>query len=102
MSVASQDVPTTFDKLQGYFKEKGDSYGIDATWFIVHPSRDQLIRIGDSDRFWTGKTYRGYNTSFRAGIETNVFIPPDWKLNNDSIKVLEKLGFKLAEDLLPE
>jgi NADPH:quinone reductase-like Zn-dependent oxidoreductase len=47
VSVASQDVPTTFDKLQAYFKEKGDSYGIDATWFIVHPSRDQLIRIGD-------------------------------------------------------
>lgn len=47
VSVASQDLPTTFDKLQTYFKEKGDSYGIDATWFIVHPSRDQLIRIGD-------------------------------------------------------
>jgi NADPH:quinone reductase-like Zn-dependent oxidoreductase len=47
VSVASQDYPTTFDKLQTYFKEKGDSYGIDATWFIVHPSRDQLIRIGD-------------------------------------------------------
>jgi predicted deacetylase len=26
-----------------------------------------------------------------------VFIPPAWKLNNSSIKVLEKLGFKLAE-----
>lgn len=32
------------------------------------------------------------------GIETNVFIPPAWKLNNSSIKVLEKLGFKLAEE----
>jgi len=31
------------------------------------------------------------------GINTNVFIPPAWKLNNSSIKVLEKLGFKLAE-----
>jgi predicted deacetylase len=31
-------------------------------------------------------------------IETNVFIPPAWKLNNSSIKVLEKLGFKLAEE----
>ena len=47
VSVASQDLPTTFDKLQAYFKEKGDSYGIDATWFILHPSRDQLIKIGD-------------------------------------------------------
>jgi predicted deacetylase len=32
------------------------------------------------------------------GINTNVFIPPAWKLNNSSIKVLEKLGFKLAEE----
>ena len=47
VSVASQDLPTTFDKLQAYFKEKGDSYGIDATWFILHPSRDQLIKIGE-------------------------------------------------------
>jgi NADPH:quinone reductase-like Zn-dependent oxidoreductase len=47
VSVASQDLPATFDNLQAYFKEKGDSYGIDATWFILHPSRDQLIRIGE-------------------------------------------------------
>jgi NADPH:quinone reductase-like Zn-dependent oxidoreductase len=47
VSVASQDLPTTFDKLQAYFKEKEESYGVDATWFIVHPSRDQLIRIGE-------------------------------------------------------
>ena len=47
VSVASQDLPTTFDKLQAYFKEKGESYGVDATWFILHPSRDQLIRIGE-------------------------------------------------------
>lgn len=31
------------------------------------------------------------------GIKTNVFIPPAWKLNHSSIKVLEKLGFSLAE-----
>lgn len=48
VSVVSQDhLPTTFDKAQTYFNEKGNSYSIDATWFIVHPSRDQLIRIGD-------------------------------------------------------
>jgi hypothetical protein len=28
-----------------------------------------------------------------------VFISPAWKLNNSSIKVLEKLGFKLGEEL---
>jgi predicted deacetylase len=32
------------------------------------------------------------------GINTRVFIPPAWKLNNSSIKVLGKLGFKLAEE----
>jgi predicted deacetylase len=31
------------------------------------------------------------------GIKPNVFIPPAWKINNSSIKVLEKLGFRLAE-----
>ena len=27
-----------------------------------------------------------------------MFIPPAWKLNNSSIKVLQKLGFKLVEE----
>ena len=31
------------------------------------------------------------------GIKSNVFIPPAWKLNDSSIKVLEKLGFILTE-----
>ena len=31
------------------------------------------------------------------GIKPNVFVPPAWKLNDISIKVLEKLGFILAE-----
>ena len=31
------------------------------------------------------------------GIKPNVFIPPAWKLNDSSIRVLEKLGFILAE-----
>jgi predicted deacetylase len=31
------------------------------------------------------------------GIKPNVFVPPAWKLNDSSIKVLEKLGFILAE-----
>jgi predicted deacetylase len=33
----------------------------------------------------------------RVGIDSNVFVPPRWKLNRASIKVLEKLDFKLAE-----
>jgi predicted deacetylase len=31
------------------------------------------------------------------GVKTNVFIPPAWKLNDRSIEVLGKLGFKLSE-----
>ena len=31
------------------------------------------------------------------GIDTNVFIPPAWQLNDNSIKVLEETGFSLAE-----
>ncbi len=31
------------------------------------------------------------------GIHTDVFIPPAWKLNEGSIRGLEKTGFKLAE-----
>jgi hypothetical protein len=40
----------------------------------------------------------GIEIFHEIGIETKVFIPPAWKLNNSSIKVLEKLGFKLAEE----
>jgi predicted deacetylase len=40
----------------------------------------------------------GLEIFHKIGINTNVFIPPAWKLNNSSIKVLEKLGFKLAEE----
>ena len=40
----------------------------------------------------------GLEIFHEIGIKTNVFIPPAWKLNNSSIKVLEKLGFKLAEE----
>ena len=31
------------------------------------------------------------------GIKPNVFVPPAWKLNDSSIKVLEKLGFIFTE-----
>jgi NADPH:quinone reductase-like Zn-dependent oxidoreductase len=45
--VTSQGIPTSYDKRQEYLKEKGDSFGVNATWFIVHSSREQLIRIGE-------------------------------------------------------
>jgi predicted deacetylase len=40
----------------------------------------------------------GLEIFHEIGINTNVFIPPAWKLNNSSIEVLEKLGFKLGEE----
>ena len=40
----------------------------------------------------------GLEIFHEIGIETKVFIPPAWRLNNSSIKVLEKLEFKLAEE----
>ena len=30
-------------------------------------------------------------------IKTNVFIPPAWKLNDESIDILEKVGFEFSE-----
>jgi predicted deacetylase len=33
----------------------------------------------------------------QVGLDTNIFVPPRWKLDRTSIKVLEKLGFRLAE-----
>jgi NADPH:quinone reductase-like Zn-dependent oxidoreductase len=47
VSVASQGIPTSYDKRQEYLKEKGDSFGVNTTWFIVHSSREQLIQIGE-------------------------------------------------------
>jgi predicted deacetylase len=32
-----------------------------------------------------------------VGVKSNVFVPPKWKLSGSCIKVLEKLGFGLAE-----
>ena len=47
VSVTSQGIPTSYNKRQEYLKEKGDSFGVNAKWFIVHSSREQLIRIGE-------------------------------------------------------
>jgi predicted deacetylase len=33
----------------------------------------------------------------QVGLKTSVFVSPKWKLSSDSIEVLEKLGFSLAE-----
>ncbi|MFL6391898.1 MAG: DUF2334 domain-containing protein [Nitrososphaeraceae archaeon] len=63
------------------------------------------MKNGQFDNFHTTKEAdaeeqirAGLEIFHEIGINTNVFIPPAWKLNNSSIKVLEKLGFKLAEE----
>ena len=63
------------------------------------------MKNGQFDNFHTTKEAdaeeqirAGLEIFHEVGINTNVFIPPAWKLNNSSIKVLEKLGFKLAEE----
>ena len=61
-------------------------------------------RNGQFDDFHT-VTKAAAEEEIRAGLEIfqeirikpNVFVPPAWKLNDSSIKVLEKLGFILAE-----
>jgi predicted deacetylase len=63
------------------------------------------MKNGQFDNFHTTKEAdaeeqirAGLEIFHEVGINTNVFIPPAWKLNNSSIKVLAKLGFKLAEE----
>lgn len=62
-------------------------------------------RNGQLDDFHTRSTAI-VEVEIRAGLEifqesgisnSNIFIPPSWRLNPSSIKVLEKLRFKLAE-----
>jgi predicted deacetylase len=57
------------------------------------------MKNGQFDNFHEEEQIRaGLEIFHEIGINTNVFIPPAWKLNNGSTKVLEKLGFKLAEE----
>src|SRR6187200_3578369 len=63
------------------------------------------MKNGQFDNFHTTKEAdaeeqirAGLEIFHEVGINNNVFIPPAWKLNNSSTKVLEKLGFKLAEE----
>jgi NADPH:quinone reductase-like Zn-dependent oxidoreductase len=46
VSVATQ-LPVGYEKINEYIKGKGDAYGVSATWFIVHPDKDQLIKIAE-------------------------------------------------------
>jgi predicted deacetylase len=70
--------------LHGLYHEKGNGQ-FDNFHETTEADAEERIRAG-------------LEIFHEIGINTNVFIPPAWKLSNSSIKVLEKLGFKLAEE----
>jgi predicted deacetylase len=84
------------------FVDKIKSY--DNCQIVLHGLYHEL-KNGQFDNFHDTKeadaeeqVRAGLEIFHEIGINTDVFIPPAWKLNNSSIKVLEKLGFKLAEE----
>ena len=85
--------PDFVDKLKSYKRCEIVLHG------LYHEDRN-----GQMDDFHTkskGTTEEELRTGLeifeQVGIKTSVFIPPQWKLSSDSIEVLEKLGFSLAE-----
>ena len=91
-----QDLPSFpefVDKIKSYKRCEIALHG------LYHENRN-----GQFDDFHT-VTKAAAEEEIRAGLEIfqeigikpNVFVPPAWKLNDSSIKVLEKLGFILAE-----
>ena len=91
-----QDLPSFpefVDKIKSYKRCEIALHG------LYHENRN-----GQFDDFHT-VTKAAAEEEIRAGLELfqeigikpNVFVPPAWKLNDSSIKVLEKLGFILAE-----
>ncbi len=85
--------PDFVDKLKSYKRCEIVLHG------LYHEDRN-----GHMDDFHTkskGTTEEelraGLDIFEQVGIKTGVFIPPQWKLSSDSIEVLEKLGFSLAE-----
>jgi predicted deacetylase len=85
--------PEFVDKLKSYKRCEIVLHG------LYHEDRN-----GQMDDFHT-KLKGACQEEIRAGLEifeqvgitTSVFVPPQWKLSSDSIEVLEKLGFSLAE-----
>ncbi|HEY6535594.1 MAG TPA: DUF2334 domain-containing protein, partial [Candidatus Nitrosocosmicus sp.] len=69
--------------LHGLYHEKSNGQ-FDNFHTIVKGEAEEEIRAG-------------LEIFSEIGIHTNVFIPPAWKLNEGSIRGLEKTGFRLAE-----
>ena len=69
--------------LHGLYHERKNG-GFDDFHTITRATAEEEIRAG-------------LEIFQEIGIKPTVFIPPAWKLSNSSMKVLEKLGFSLAE-----
>lgn len=86
--------PEFIDKIKSYKQCQIVLHG------LYHEKKNgQFDNFHETTEADAGERIRaGLEIFHEIGINTNVFIPPAWKLNNSSIKVLEKLGFKLAEE----
>lgn len=85
--------PDFVDKLKSYKRCEIVLHG------LYHEDRNgQMDDFHTKSKGTTEEELRaGLNIFEQVGIKTGVFIPPQWKLSSDSIEVLEKLGFSLAE-----
>ena len=85
--------PEFVDKLKSYKRCEIVLHG------LYHEDRNG--QMDDFDTKSMGTTEEeiraGLDIFEQVGIKTSVFVPPQWKLSSDSIEVLEKLGFSLAE-----
>ena len=85
--------PEFIDKIKSYKRCEIVLHG------LYHEDRNgQMDDFHTRSKATTEEEIRaGLEIFEQVGIKTSVFIPPQWKLNNSSIEVLEKLGFGLAE-----
>jgi predicted deacetylase len=85
--------PDFVDKLKSYKRCEIVLHG------LYHEDRNgQMDDFHTKSKGTTEEELRaGLEIFEQVGIKTSVFIPPQWKLSSDSIEVLEKLGFSLAE-----
>jgi predicted deacetylase len=85
--------PDFVDKLKSYKRCEIVLHG------LYHEDRNgQMDDFHTKSKGTTEEELRaGLDIFEQVGIRTGIFIPPQWKLSSDSIEVLEKLGFSLAE-----
>ena len=85
--------PEFVDKLKSYRRCELVLHGL-----YHEDSNGQMDDFHTKSKGTTEEEIRaGLEIFEQVGVKTSVFIPPQWKLNNSSIEVLQKLGFGLAE-----